>query len=219
MSQVYEYLLELFRRHGVEALPRDEWIVVPGRNMKANASIVREMQQPAGTSVQLDVRLEIAPWRIIVESFAGLGETAEKAVADALHNFTINSFHVLLAAFFHSGDEQVTQEEWVVGGRTTRVTIGNVGIRGKPPVQGEQLVGWFKHFEAKLKEQPLRPATHWIRLYYAQMQGRSTACEVLLDNDVWEEMQSEMAAFAWSSAEAFYSVRIFLVMQVEKGAR
>src|SRR5262249_59846233 len=109
------------------------------------------LEWQAGKTVQLDVRLEIAPGRTIIESFAGVGETREKAVADALHNFTVNSFHVLLAAFFRSDDRQVSREEWVVGGRTSRVTIGNVGIRGRPPVQGEQLGGWFKRFDDEPK--------------------------------------------------------------------
>jgi hypothetical protein len=183
--------------------------------MKANASIVREMSQGFGLSVQLDVQLEIAPGRTIVESFAGLGETRDKAGADALHNFTVNSFHVLLAAFFHPDDQQVAREEWVAGSRRSRVTIGNVGVRGTPPVQGEQLVAWFKRFEEKLKERPLEQGTHWVRLYYGQMQDRAVACEVLLDNQVWEELQSEMAAFDWPRGDAFYSVRVFLVMQVK----
>ncbi len=217
MAQINQLLLALFQAHGVEAILQDEWIIFPGLSLRANASIVKETKHPAWLSIQLDVRLEIAPGRTIVESFAGLGETREKALADALHNFTANSFHVLLAAFFRSGDQQVSQEEWLVSGRMSRVTIGNVGIRGKPPVQGEQLVGWFKHFEDKLKETGLRPGTHWIRLYYGQSEGKALACEVLLDNAVWEEMQSEMAALAWPAGQEFYSVRVFLVLQVEKG--
>ena len=39
--------------------------------------------------------------------------------------------------------------------------------------------------------------------------GRATACEVLLDNAVWGEMQSEMAAVDWPSGEDFYSVACF----------
>src|SRR6266849_4272136 len=215
MNEVNEILLELFQRHGLDALPEEEWVTFPDRNWKATASIVKETEQQTGKSVQLDVRLEIAPGRTIIESFGGVGETRGKAVADALRNFTANSFHVLLAAFFRSDDPQVLQEEWVVGGRTSRVTIGGVGVRGKPPVQGERLVGWFKHFEDKLKETDLRPETHWVRLYYAQMQGKAMACEVLLDNDVWEDMQSEMAAIDWPSGDEFYSVRVFLVIQVQ----
>ena len=217
MNQANEILLELFRAHGVEAVPQEEWVTFPDHKRKATASIVRAIERQANTLVQLDVRLEIAPGRTIIESFAGVGETREKAVADALHNFTVNSFHVLLAAFFRSDNLQVSQEEWVVGGRTSRVTIGDVGIRGRPPVQGEQLVGWFKRFEDKLKETELRPATHWVRLYYAHTQGKAMDCEVLLDNNVWEDMQSEMAALDWPSGDEFYSVRVFLVIEVQPG--
>jgi hypothetical protein len=217
MNPINEFLLELFRAHGVEAVAQEEWVTFRDRKWKAAASIVRALEQQAGTSVQLDVRLEIAPGRTIIESFAGVGETREKAVADALHNFTVNSLHVLLAAFFHSDDPQVSQEQWVVGGRTSRVTIGNVGIRGKPPVQGEPLVGWFRRFEDKLKKTELRPATHWVRLYYAHMEGKTMDCEVLLDNNVWEDMQSEMAALDWPSGDDFYSVRVFLVIEVQPG--
>jgi len=217
MNPTSDFLLELFGAHGVEAVPQEEWVTFPDRNLKAAASIVRTLEWQAGKTVQLDVRLEIAPGRTIIESFAGVGETREKAVADALHNFTVNSFHVLLAAFFRSDDRQVSREEWVVGGRTSRVTIGNAGIRGRPPVEGAQLVAWFKRFEERLKATELRPATHWVRLYYAHTQGKAMDCEVLLDNDVWEDMQSEMAALDWPSGDEFYSVRVFLVIEVHPG--
>src|SRR5262245_54740563 len=125
MNPLNEFLLELFQAHGVEAVAQEEWITFPDRKWKAAASIVRTLEQQAGKTVQLDIRLEIARGRTIVESFAGVGETREKAVTDALHNFTVNSFHVLLAAFFDSDDPHASQKEWVVGGRTSRVTIGN----------------------------------------------------------------------------------------------
>ncbi len=217
MSEMNEPLLKLFRAHSVEAQFQDGWIVFPGRPLRATAALVGEKQHPAARSVQLDVRLEIAPGRTLIESFAGMGETREQATGDALHNFTANTFHVLLAAFFRPDDLQVTREEWVVGGRAARVTIGDAGLRGTPPVEGEPLIRWFGYFTAKLKEQELRPGTHWVRLYYAQMQGKSMVCEVLLDNYPWEEMQATMTAFDWPVGEAFFSVRNFLVLEVQKG--
>src|SRR5262249_55783631 len=160
-----------------------------------------------GMSVQLDVRFEVAPGQTVIESFAGVGQTREQALADALQNFAANSFHVILAAFLERDDAQVSKEEWSMGGRKRSVTVGNVGIRGKPPVQGAQLVGWFKLFEEKLKSEQLAPGTHWVRLYYAQLRGKAIACEVLLDNEMWEEMQADMAAIDWPAGQDFYSVR------------
>jgi hypothetical protein len=119
---------------------------------------------------------------------------------------------VILAAFFKPEDDQVSREEWTIGGKMRSVIIGNVGIRGNLP-EGEQAVAWFKPFEEKLKAKQLGPGKHWVRLYYGQMQRKAMACEVLLDNDVWYEMQSEMAAINWPAEDAFFSVRVFLVIQ------
>ena len=218
MSQVNASLLALFQAHGVESHLEGEWVAFPGRRLRAGAAVVRETKHASALSVQLDVRVEVAPGRTIIESFVGVGQAPEQAVGDALRNFTANSFHVLLAAFFRPGDdEQVSREEWVIGGRKSRVTVGNVGVRGKPPAQGESLVSWFKHFAEKLKHKQLGPGTHWVRLYYAQMGGQATACEVLLDNAAWGEMQSEMAVLDWPAGVDFYSVRVFLVVEADYG--
>ncbi|HZO89803.1 MAG TPA: DUF6348 family protein [Chthonomonadaceae bacterium] len=189
----------------------------PQHHTRANASIVRELRQQAAISVQLDVRFEIAPGRTIIESFSGVGETREKAVSDAFDNFALNSFHVLLAAFLDPNDDHVSEEEWIIGGEKRRVTLGNIGVRGKPPVSGEQLGGWFEPFEQKIKEKSLGPETYWMRLYYGQRQGKTMACEVLLDNTVWEEMQTAIAALDWPPGEEFYSVRLFLVIHGQNG--
>jgi hypothetical protein len=208
-------LLALFQGHGVEAVAEGEWVTFPGRAHRACAVIVKETPHKASLSVQLDVRFEVAPGRTVVESFAGVGVTREEAVKDAIRNFTMNSFHVLLAAFLVPGDdEQVGREEWTVGGRPSRVTVGNVGIRGRPPVSGAAVVAWYHVFEERIKEKQLRPGTHWVRLYYGQMDNKPLACEVLLDNRVWDEVQSEMVAYDWPCGEAFYSVRVFLVLEV-----
>lgn len=220
---VNQALLELFRAHGVEAVRQDDKIVFPKNGMKAEASFVQEIEQPTVLTVELEVRFEFAPGHIIVEAFAGLGATKEAAATDAFHNFVANSFHVLIAAFLQPDapkgeDEPVSRAEWIIGGEKRQVTIGNAGVRGKPPVQGTQLVGWVEPFERKLKQKRLGPGTHWVRLYYSQSQGKVLACEVLLDNEVWKVMQSEVETLAWPSGGAFYSMRVFLVIKGKDGA-
>ncbi len=213
LSDENAFLLELFRNHGIDVAPVGDWIVFRDRNMRAKAAIVREMKQQVGMSVQLDVRIEIEPGRTIIESFAGVGESKDRAVANAQHNFVVNSFHVILAAFFMPEDEQVTREEWIIGGQRKLVTIGSIGMRGELLVQGEQAAAWFRQFKERLQAKRLEPRTYWVRLYYGQMQREAIACEVLLDNEPWEEMRSEMASIAWPVGEAFYSIRVFLVIQ------
>lgn len=213
VSAINNFLLEVFKAHGVDCAHQGEWIVFLKPGIRASGSIVREIPHENSITIQLDVRFELAPGRTIIESFGSIAQTREQAVSDALQNFTANSFHVLLAAFFGAEDDQVSMEEWTIGGRPRLVTIGNAGIKGTPPVQGEQLISWFKPFEEKLKSMQLGPGTHWVRLYYGQIQAKAIACEVLLDNEVWAELQTEMAAIDWPSGEDFYSVRVFLVVR------
>jgi|GEM_PF-654116 len=218
MSPIPELLLELFRSHDVDAILQDDWIVFPQNRMKVTASVGGEFRQPAGMSVQLDVMFAFAPGRMIVESFGGIGETRETAIADALRSFAANSFHVLLAAFLRPGDEQaaqqVTREEWSIGGATRRVTLG-AALRGKPPTPAEAWTDCLQRFLQRIQGTSLSPETHWLRLYYGQAQGKVLSFEVLLDNEVWPEMQSEIAALDWPAGEEFYSVRVFLVVAGE----
>lgn len=193
-------------------------MVFPGSVATATAEIVNADQQHSWSTAQLDVRLQTGKVRPVVESFGGFGSTAEAATRDALMNFAVNSFHVLAAAFFDRADEkQVTREDWTVGGRPARVTIGGVGIRGSPPVDGKPLLAWFDAFADRLRAHPLRPGVHWLRVYYAQMQHRPTVCEILLDNDVWEDMVPVVEGLPWVSGEEFYSLRLFMVVEVTPG--
>jgi hypothetical protein len=217
MTLVNTRLLELFRAHGIEAVANDGWLEFAGRALRTQAAVVKETPHPNALNVQLDVRFEVLPGLTIIESFAGLGAEREVSVADGFRNFTLNSFHVLLAAFLNPGDPQVAEEAWVVGGRPAHAVIGNICGRGSPP-GGVPPNGWFPGFEQRLKNSNLRPGTHWIRVYYAQMQGKALACEVLLDNVTWEEMQSALAADFWPSADEFYSARLFLVVRIQRDA-
>jgi hypothetical protein len=203
----------LFQAHGVECVQGKDWIVFPKQGVKANGEVFDGMVHPNGLTIQLDVRFSFATNQTIIESFAGIGQTRDEAFNDAVQNFAANSLHVLLATFLNENDKEVTVEEWSIAGKRKVVTIGKVGIRGKPPVQGEELVKWFGCFEEKIKNSRLADGTHWVRLYYGQIDHKSLTCEVLLDNEHWSEMQTEMAAFAWPTGPDFYSVRIFLIIR------
>jgi hypothetical protein len=208
-----EFLKDLFHDHGVEAVVEGDEVVFPRQLMRGSAAIVRDQPQKNIHSVQLDVRLRIGLGRTLVESFGGFGATRERAIADAQSNFVANSFHVLHAAFFSEHDDQVRREQWAIGGRPKRVTLGTIGIRGQSSEVAAVAPEWFKKFEAQLRSRNLRPGTHWLRYYYAQVDHRPLSCEVLLDNEVWQELQSVMAAEAGPLGSGFLSLRVFLVVQ------
>ncbi len=216
MSEPNELLLESFRAHGVEAVVADGWVTFPGRPVRAIASIEND-ENLHRLSVRLDICLEVEPGRAIVESFAGVGETPEKAALNAFENFVANSLHVLLSAFFLPGDEHVSRDEWVVGGRKGHVLLGDVGARGRVPPLSGQLDDWRSRLKLSLSDMQLRPGWHWVRVYFAQANRDILASEVLLDNLVWEEGQAALSTVKWPLSDDFYSIRVFLVIQIEKG--
>jgi hypothetical protein len=215
-SPINAAMMGAFANHGVDCSQRGGWITFPN-GMRAAGEIDNSQPLGDGVSVQLDVYLEIEPDRVIIESFAGGGPTAAHAVSNAMNCFAVHSFHVFLAAFFDKFDEQqVEREEWEISGRERRVTIGPMGIRGKPPTEGEQgqkLTACFDRIWAALKSHPFTSGTHWVRIFYAQEAGRLIACEVLRDNETWESLQSVTATLEWPTSKGFYSVRRFLTIQ------
>ena len=208
-----EALEQLFRCHHVEAKQDGEWVTFPGRQYRASAAIVQEQHpRPNFITVQLDVRLDLGDGRVLIESFMRMGTSRDKAVGDSFQNFTINSFHVLLRAFFAPSDEQVTTEEWNIAGKQRRVVVGNLGMRGTPPVPEKMPVEWFPTVESKLKAMPLAGGTHWVRIYYAQMNGKMMELEVLLDNDHWVPLKDSLKDIVWPTGTGFFSMRLFMVI-------
>lgn len=206
-------LLELFRNHHVEAQSDGEWLTFPGRPVRASATIAGEQKHgDVIKMVQLDIRLDLGSGRIIGESFAGVGDSTEAAIAEAFENFAANSLHVLLRGFFLESDDQVSVDEWEIGGKLRRVIIGRMGIRGRLPDPDQPPVDWFPTAVDKLKAMPLDAGTHWLRIYFAQMDHKVSNLEVLLDNDDWELLREQIASIEWPSGKEFFSVRVFVLI-------
>lgn len=212
--QLAEALVGLFHAHGVGAdvVPGQAFVgflKYPGRWAEA------ELFDRDGHA-RLDVRLDFAAGRAVVESFVGAGATTEERARDALARFSDNTFHVLLSAFFGQplchGTER---EEWEIGGRRREVYFGGVLSRYELPLApgGGPDLRFFEAFGEAVKAQPLAPGTHWIRVYHLRRGGEMLANEVLLDNEPWAEVEAAMAAFPWPVAGHLYDLRQFLVVK------
>lgn len=198
-------LRELFAAHQAEAGVEDGWVRLP-RGCRARAVF---HARPGAPSIQLDVIFE--PWTgwPLIESYAGVGETRAAQEADAWAAFAGGGLHALLAAFLYHDDATVERTAWEVDGTTRAVTLGAILTRGTPPEHG----AWQAALRAFIEGSTLPEGTHWVRLFYAQHDGDRLACEVLLDNEPWDDARDAMEAFAWPARDGFYSVRGFLVLQ------
>jgi len=100
-AQITDYLSKLFQDHGVACAVEKDW-VVPNSELPA----LRALWYPGQSNGLLAVQALVRDKLVIEECFAGLGQ-GDTGLRDALVNFTINSFHVLLAALWGKNDPKL----------------------------------------------------------------------------------------------------------------
>jgi hypothetical protein len=202
-----DYLHKLFLEHGVPSVVQDDW-VVPNSELPA----LRAIWHPGESTGRLDIQALVRDKVVIEESFAGIGQGAS-GMGDALSNFTINSFHVLLAALWGKNDpEQVTTEEWSIGGKRYAAFIGNFGTRDSENATAHVPQGLFAQIEAAIKRAPLSEDIHWFRFFFANFANEFTF-EALKDNEHWDAGKQRLEAATWERSDGYYSVRLFVVLR------
>lgn len=205
-------LKELFESHGLSCALHKEWLVPNGE-----FPAVRALWHPRETSGRLDVQVWLNKEVCIEECFGGVG-SGSQGMRNAFENFAVNSFHVLLAAIWHKNDpDQVTTEQWMIGGQPFTAYIGNFGTRasenGESHVPGEL----FPAIERAVKSLQLSGDTHWARFFFCNLNGEQTF-EALLDNREWEGGLICLKSIPWMQCAGYYSVRLFMVLRAEGGA-
>ena len=202
-----DHLSKLMQAHGVACQIYGEW-VVPNGALPA----IRASWFPRTESGVLEVEVLLENKSIVNECFAGIGEGGA-AMDDALQNFTANSFHVLLAAFWNRDDpQQVTTEEWTVSGNSFRAYIGNFGTRGSVGIEPTVPSELFPTIRGAIEREPLSQDWHWVRHFFCEVKGERTY-EALLDNQPWQTGIEGMRSIAWVKSTGYYSIRNFLVLR------
>ncbi len=200
-------LKALFEGHGLPCALHDEWLVPNGEFPG-----VRALWHPRETSGRLDVQVWLDQEACIEECFAGIGSGGD-GLRDALRNFAINSFHVLLAAIWQQNDpDQVTTERWTLDGRAYTAYVGNFGTRATEGTQPHVPQELFPAIERALKNTRLTGDTHWARFFFCNLDGEQTF-EALLDNQDWEDGLACLQSVPWVQCAGYYSVRLFIVLR------
>jgi hypothetical protein len=214
-ARMLEAIGSLFGAHGVLTSLRDGWLVplLPS-GPAIQTRLTTEAVTEKGATVRLDVLFAVSEAFTPVESFAGFGATLDDAADNALDGFIASSLHVLLAALYgHLEPSQVTIEQWLMSGEEYDAIIGHYVTRtfaGPVPPLGDDVLPSLKGLVCAL---PGTEQLYWLRMFYANFVGGEQLCEVLLNNQTWEEAQSAVAALPWETRDSSYSVRLFLVLK------
>ncbi|MFZ4875977.1 DUF6348 family protein [Janthinobacterium sp. Mn2066] len=202
-----DFLVRLFEGHDIECTTHNDW-VLPNSELPA----LRATWFPGSSNGRLDVQAFVREGVTIEECFAGIGED-EVGLNDALTNFTVNSFHVLLAALWNQNDKtQVTTEDWGIGGRRYTAFIGNFGTRGSEGVTADIPADLFAQVENVIKLDSLMGELHWFRFFFCNVAGQRTF-EALKDNETWESGIRCLEGIQWADSMGYYSVRLFVVLR------
>lgn len=203
-------LTELFNGHGIDCDRHDEWVTPNGK-----LPALRGFWTPHEHSGRLDIEVRVEPGQTIVESFAGMAANAPQThLDDALVNFVVNSFHVLLSALWHDHDpEQIVTETWEVGNTPFTAFIGNIGTRGTvggvaPPLPA----AFLPTLERAIRSERLSAQLHWFRFYFGMVRNEPIF-EALRDNEPWEAGIDALKSVDWGAYESFYSARLFLMLR------
>ena len=209
-----DILLKLLQSHGVSASVQSDWVETSA-GYKFAASVVREMPSPEGTvNLQLDFYVDLPDGRLLIESFAGLGTSRDEAINDGFRKYVSNSFHVILFSISATAKtDQAEIEQWAINGQERNVVIGGMGIRRFTDAKFNPPTEWFSAVQKQIEHLPLDERSHWIRCYYAQMDGKPMAIEALLDNEESSILVDTMKQIDWPIDSEFYGLRIFLVVQ------
>jgi hypothetical protein len=205
-SEARQSVQSLLARHGLSLVVHGEWLLTGG-NPPAVRLLWSETRENGG---RLDVQVLLDDDRVVLESFAGLGQDSV-ALQDAIANFSMNSLHVLLSALWGiSVPDQVTVEEWELSGVRRAIHIGNFGRRKSAGPDVPVPADLFPAIELAIQAEALSPAHHWFRFYVGHVPGRPLVLEALFDNEEWPHGAAALASIDWPSSARFYSVRNFI---------
>ena len=205
-KSVTDKFAPLFESHGVNYQIENEWIVPYGK-----LPAVRATWFPRESNGVLDVEVLLEDNRIICESFAGIGSD-ERGLNNSLQNFCINSFHVLLSAFWQKTDpDQVAIEDWELNGQRFQAYIGNFGTRASDGVSPEIPSDLFDAIERSIRQERLDGKCHWFRHFFGDVNGQQTF-ESLYDNEPWAPGVQSMRSLRWVKSSGYYTVRHFLLL-------
>ncbi|WP_157758068.1 DUF6348 family protein [Acinetobacter larvae] len=209
---VIEPLQQLFDQHAIPYTMEEDWLV-PYHDFEQYPAI-RMLWFPYDTNGCLQVEVFHSDQTLMIECFAGIGESSDEAIPDALKNFCINSFHVFAVAFWGlKPDDQVDVIQWQIQDKNYTVYLGAMGTRLINLDTFPELPNhWFEQLQAQIEQESDLDHLAWFRLFVGNNQGELTV-EVLKNNDVWDEMQNTMCKLDWVLADGYYSIRQFMILK------
>lgn len=215
-----QLLMATLEGHRVPFTDRGDFLELDGTDIKMRASAFTNLV-PSKNAVQLDIKLrsqQLLGDRMLVESYAGVGETLEASIGDAFVKYLRSSSHPILSAFVNRNlePEQVQWEQWMGKEISWDVCYGPLLYISNPPTDFQKIIK-KSDFDALINRirdiflSEVSSDIHWIRLFYGSVDGNCAGREVLLDSKLWKSGLEFFEKLSWPAQPSYYSIRAFMI--------
>ena len=210
-KDITQLIAELFKTHGFESEEHDGWVIPNGSDYAMKGYWYPEATEVVG---QLTIELFVHSEIIMVESFAGVGESESERLKSAFSSFVYHSFPLFLSAIWGLEDKSIEIKKWLVAGNEYSVYLGNRGVMNyDKEMKLEIPSSYATKIEELISSEPLKDEFHWFTLFYANLNGLDTQAEVLKDNIKWLSGERSLKSLAWKRSNHYYSVRQFIILK------
>jgi hypothetical protein len=211
-----EFLVKWLEAHGHKDVVVDAGGVGVGDNAtRLQASLYGSTHHDnRGFVVEVEFTVRLLPsQRKITDFVAGIGDTEEQAIKDALLNFTLTTFHVVYKGFINADDPHMTIDSVVINGVSRDVIAGDIYMRGADSEKKLDLHAMRPQIQGALKNLPLILGPHWIKVVYSQINGKPTTVAVTLDNADHPALTEAVKNLNWPRRNGFYMVKQFILVK------
>jgi len=210
-QQITQLLKELFKTHGFESEEHEGWIIPKGSDYAMKGYWYPTATETTG---QLTIEVFINSEMIMVESFAGLGESEKEKLKNAFASFIHHDFSVLLGSVWGKESTSIQKESWTIGNTNYEAYIGTQGVINYDNTKKLDIpLSYKERMKAVILDEPLEKEFHWFTFFYANLNGLDTSAEVLKDNIKWIAGEKSMTALSWKRSNHYYAVRQFLILK------
>jgi hypothetical protein len=213
--EIDEFFVKWLNSHGHADVTVDSnGVGIPNNATRLQASLYGSKKTNSGAIlVEVEFNIQLPTQGKIVEFLAGMGETEDKAIQDALANFTLTTFHVIYKSFMNADDSHISMTTIPVGGKDREVVAGDILMRGTITDQNFDSGELRKQVLGVLKDIPLGPGPHWTKIVYSQNEGKPMTVAVTMDNGEHADFQNRIMQLKWPNQQGFYMAKQFIVIK------
>lgn len=214
ISSTDQFFVKWLKDHGETNVVADaSGIGLAGNKTRLHASLYGSEHAKTGFSVEVEFRITLPEGGPIIEYVSGIGETKDKAMAQAMVNFILTTAHVVYKAFMNPSDPHQRVKSVLIDGKTRELFAGDMIQLGDGEGGSIDLDSMSAQLQDLVAALPLGPGPHWIKLIYSQHHSKPVVVAASLDNKDSADATDALNKLKWPARDDFYMVKQFIVVK------